>query len=56
MLAPSHLSKARKASASTSSRVCNFIDAGTSIALWAQARDDFHEQTAMEAVISFLQT
>jgi integrase-like protein len=34
--------------------VCNFIDAGTSLALWAQARDDFHEQTAMEAVITFL--
>jgi hypothetical protein len=36
--------------------VCNFVDAGTSIALFAQAREDFHEQTAMEAVISFLQT
>jgi hypothetical protein len=36
--------------------VCNFVDAGTSIALWAQAREDFHEQTAIEAVISFLQT
>jgi transposase len=35
--------------------VCNFVDAGTSIALFAQAREDFHEQTAMEAVISFLQ-
>ena len=23
--------------------VCNFVDAGTSIALWAQAREDFHE-------------
>jgi transposase InsO family protein len=34
--------------------VCNFIDAGTSIALLAQVRDDFHEQTAMEAVITFL--
>ena len=34
--------------------VCNFIDAGTSIALLAQAREDFHEQTAMEAVITFL--
>src|SRR5207244_3168352 len=34
--------------------VCNFVDAGTSIALIAQAREDFHEQTAMEAVISFL--
>lgn len=32
------------------------VDAGTSIALFAQAREDFHEQTAMEAVISFLQT
>jgi hypothetical protein len=30
------------------------VDAGTSIALWAQAREDFHEQTAMEAVITFL--
>jgi len=36
--------------------VCKFVDAGTSVALVAQARDDFHEQTAMEAVISFLQT
>lgn len=36
--------------------VCNFVDAGTSVALFAQARDDFHEQTAIEAVISFLQT
>jgi transposase InsO family protein len=36
--------------------VCNFVDAGTSIALFAQARDDFHEQTAMETVILFLQT
>jgi len=26
--------------------VCNFVDAGTSIALWVQAREDFHEQTA----------
>jgi len=32
------------------------VDAGTSTALFAQAREDFHEQTAMEAVISFLQT
>ena len=23
--------------------VCNFVDAGTSLALFAQARDDFHE-------------
>jgi transposase InsO family protein len=36
--------------------VCNFVDAGTSIALFAQAREDFHEQTALEAVIIFLQT
>jgi hypothetical protein len=36
--------------------VCNFVDAGTSIALFAQAREDFHEQTAIEAVIIFLQT
>lgn len=34
--------------------VCNFVDAGTSIALVAQAREDFHEQTALEAVITFL--
>jgi transposase InsO family protein len=36
--------------------VCNFVDAGTSVALFAQAREDFHEQTALEAVIIFLQT
>ena len=34
--------------------VCNFVDAGTSIALLAQAREDFHEQTAIETVIAFL--
>jgi transposase InsO family protein len=34
--------------------VCNFVDAGTSIALSAQVREDFHEQTALEAVIAFL--
>jgi transposase InsO family protein len=34
--------------------VCNFVDAGTSIALSAQAREDFHEQTALEAVMTFL--
>jgi len=34
--------------------VCNFVDAGTFIALSAQAREDFHEQTALEAVITFL--
>ena len=36
--------------------VCDFVDAGTSVAMLAQAREDFHEQTAMEAVITFLQT
>src|SRR5947209_12074169 len=30
------------------------VDAGTSILLDARVREDFHEQTAMEAVISFL--
>ncbi|HEY1351634.1 MAG TPA: integrase core domain-containing protein [Ktedonobacteraceae bacterium] len=34
--------------------VCNCVDAATSIALSAQAREDFHEQTALEAVITFL--
>ncbi len=34
--------------------VCNCVDAGTSIALSAQAREDFHEQTALEAVMTFL--
>src|SRR5258707_9976101 len=38
------------------SRYAMRVDAGTSTALFAQAREDFHEQTAMEAVISFLQT
>jgi hypothetical protein len=32
------------------------VDAGTSTALFAQAREDFHEQTAMAAVMSLLQT
>ncbi len=36
--------------------VCNFVDAGTSIALWAQAREDFREHTAMKTVITVLQT
>ena len=54
MSALSRLNRARKASESRVIEVCNFLDAGTSIALWAQARDDFHEQTAMEAVITFL--
>ena len=30
------------------------VDAGTSIALSAQAREDFHEPTALEALIVFL--
>jgi hypothetical protein len=34
--------------------VCNFVDAGTSVLLSAQAREDFHAQTAMQAVINFL--
>lgn len=34
--------------------VCNFVDAGTSILLAAPAREDFHAQTAIEAVIDFL--
>lgn len=32
----------------------NFVDAGTSIALWAQAHDDFHAETALDAVVTFL--
>jgi len=34
--------------------VCNFVDAGTSIALWAQVSADFHAETALVAVLSFL--
>lgn len=34
--------------------VCNFVDAGTSILLSAQAHEDFHAETALEAVIQFL--
>jgi transposase InsO family protein len=34
--------------------VCNFVDAGTSILLSAQAHDDFNAETALEAVIQFL--
>ncbi|WP_149404848.1 integrase core domain-containing protein, partial [Dictyobacter arantiisoli] len=33
---------------------CNFVDAGTSIALWCQSAEDFQEQTALQAVIAFL--
>jgi len=34
--------------------VCNFVDAGTSILLWAQAREDFHAETALLALVSML--
>jgi hypothetical protein len=43
MLVLFRLNKARKASASTWSRSVMRVDAGTSIALSAQAREDFHE-------------
>jgi transposase InsO family protein len=33
---------------------CNFIDAGTSILLEAQLRDDFRAQTAFDTVVQFL--
>jgi len=33
---------------------CNFIDAGTSILLQAQVRDDFRAETAFDAVVAFL--
>jgi hypothetical protein len=33
---------------------CNFVDAGTSILLQAQVRDDFHAETAFDAVVAFL--
>jgi transposase InsO family protein len=36
--------------------VFNFVDAGTSILLDAQVSADFHAQTVLEAVLSFLQT
>jgi hypothetical protein len=36
--------------------VCNFVDAGTSILLAAQAHDAFREETAFEAVLTFLRT
>lgn len=36
--------------------VFNFVDAGTSILLKAQVSADFHAQTVLEAVLSFLQT
>jgi Integrase core domain/Homeodomain-like domain len=34
---------------------CNFVDAGTSIWLDAQVREDFHAETAFQAVVAFLQ-
>jgi transposase InsO family protein len=34
--------------------ICNFVDAGTSVLLSAQIHDDFHAETALEAVIQFL--
>ena len=34
--------------------VLNFVDAGTSILLSAQAQADFHAETALEAVVHFL--
>jgi hypothetical protein len=36
--------------------VFNFVDAGTSLLLQAQVSADFHAQTLLEAVLSFLQT
>ena len=34
---------------------CNFVDAGTSILLQAQVRDDFRAETALDTVVQFLQ-
>lgn len=34
--------------------VCNFVDAGTSSLLSAQVHSDFHAETALDAVVSFL--
>jgi len=34
----------------------NFVDAGTSTLLYAQPHNDFHAETALDAVISFLRT
>jgi len=36
--------------------VLNFVDAGTSILLSAQPHEDFHAETALDAVITFLRT
>lgn len=35
---------------------CNFIDAGSSRLLSAQVREDFHAETAFDAVVQFLRT
>jgi transposase InsO family protein len=34
---------------------CNFVDAGTSVWLYAPVREDFTAETALEAVVQFLQ-
>ena len=34
--------------------ICNFVDAGTSTWLMAEARSDFHAETALETVVQFL--
>ncbi|HLZ57334.1 MAG TPA: hypothetical protein VKR06_10335 [Ktedonosporobacter sp.] len=34
--------------------VCNFVDAGTSILLSAQAHDDFRAETALQAIVNVL--
>ena len=55
MSAPSRLSRARHPQTPACGRAsATRVDASTSIALSAQAREDFHEQTALEAVITFL--
>jgi len=36
--------------------VCNFVDAGTSILLSAQAHEDFHAETALLAIVTVLRT
>ncbi len=46
--------KVRRASGNTLWRSATRVDAGTSILLSAQAREDFHAQTAMQTVIDFL--
>ena len=34
--------------------VCNFVDAGSSRLLMAQAHEDFHAETAFDAIVAFL--